>query len=134
MGPVGPSPSFLGLVQLNMCDDHLLQIELFSLGIVLQIVDQSQQVLDRLLWPPALGPSELNGLAGPSNSSVEPHEGNALLVLEDLSEVPPDLLDGLSLHHFRCLVGVLEMAGDLASRGLGVFFSFGLNRVISHGL
>ena len=127
MSPIGSSPSLLGLIQLDMGDDYLLHVELLCLGVVLQVIKESQEILDGLLWPSSLGPLELGGLAGSSDASVEPHEGNALLVLQDLTEVLSDLIDGLSLHHLGCLVGVLEAAGNLRAGGLGVFLGLWLN-------
>ncbi len=55
-------------------------------------------------------------------------------MLKDLSEVASDLLNGLAFHHLGSLVGVLEVAWDLVSRGLGVFLGLGLGRVIGHRL
>ena len=134
MGSISSSSSLLGLIQLNVGDNQLLQIERLELGIVLQVLNEGQEILDRLLWPSSLSPSELSSLSSSSDSSVESHERNALFVLEDLSEVASDLLNGLAFHHLGSLVGVLEVAWDLVSTGLGVFLGLGLNRVIGHRL
>lgn len=48
-------------------------------------------------------------------------------MLKDLPEVTSNLLDSLSFHHLGSLVGVLEVAWDLVSRGLGVFLCLRLN-------
>ena len=53
MRPVGPSLSVLSLVDLNVGDDQLLDLEILDLGVGLQVLEESEDDLARLLGPPA---------------------------------------------------------------------------------
>ena len=134
MSSVGSSSSLLSLVKLNMSDNKFLKVKLLSLGIILKILNQSQEIFNRFFWPSSLSPSELSSLSSSSNTSIESHEWNTLLMLKNLSEILSDLINCLSFHHLGSLVGILEVAWNLISRGLGMFLSLWLNRVIGHRL
>lgn len=134
LGSVGSSSSLLSLVHLHVGDDEFLQIQLLGLGVVLEVLQEREQVLDGLLGPGSLGLLELGGLSLSSDTVGVLGERDDSLVLEDILEVLLDFLDGLSLHHLGGLPGSLEIDLDVVAAGSGVLLIFWVLGVVGHRL
>ena len=61
VGSEGSSSASLCSVDLNVIDDELVSLQLLGVGTGLQVLQNVQDDLDRLLWPPTLGDSKLDG-------------------------------------------------------------------------
>lgn len=132
VGSVGSSAAALGAVDLDVLDDQLIGLELLGVGVGFEVLDQTEQDLDRLFGPATLGDAEFGGLTGAGDVLVEADDGDAALVGEDVLEVALGDGEGLALEHLGGLVGVLEVNAQfgaaglhrlLASRLSGVFLS-----------
>ena len=108
MGPVGPPSSLLRSVDLHVADDQLFEIQLFNIGIGFQVLQNGHHRLDGLLGPSTLHPTELLGLWGPSDASVESSEWNASLVIQDVFQITERLGDLHIKAGTGGLVGILE--------------------------
>jgi hypothetical protein len=101
VGSVGPPAETGGAIDLDMFNDQTVNIKALVVSIGFCVLEQLEQEFRGLLGPSALSGAPLLSLCAPANATVEPAEGNALLlsshVLQEAECAPQGhLLDGLS--------------------------------------
>ncbi len=87
MRSVGPPLSLLGAVNLNVCDNKVLDVQLFHVCVGLQILKKTENNLAGLLGPPTLGFTEFLGLTSAAHGLVITVIGDATLVSDDCLEI-----------------------------------------------
>jgi hypothetical protein len=113
MGPVGSSASLGSSIDGNVVDGEVLEV--LSIGVGLEVVDQSEYDFHGLLGPSSEGLSELGSLTGPADSAEVGGVGDAATVSEDVLEVLLGLGDCQTLHCLSSLIGILIMDAEVSA-------------------
>ena len=119
MGSVCSSSSADSSLGDNMGDDALFWVERLSCGIGLKVVQESEDVLDRLLWPSTVVVTDVLAHSLTANTSSVNSERNDARVGENILHV----LDGLeqveSLAGSGSLISVLIVCSQVVDSALG---------------
>lgn len=118
MSTVHASSDLGSLLDGNVLDNQGINVQVLGNSVALGILQQSGQELDALGGPSALGDAKLLGLASATETTVVAAEGNASLVLTDLTEVLEGLLELHALDGVGSLEHVLEVGPQVTSTGL----------------
>lgn len=87
------------------------------IGVGFEVLDETEKNSARLHGPSSLNKTEFLGLGASTGGSVESAEGDASLVVDDLSEVGLGLLEGHTSEDSGRVIGVLETGADISSLG-----------------
>jgi len=87
-------------------------------SVALSVLEEAEDELDGLDGPATPGGAEGGGLASAAGSTGEPAEGNALLLLLDISEVGVRLLEVHAGEGGGDLVRVLEVNTEVGAPGV----------------
>ena len=117
MGSVSSSSALSGSVDSDVVNGEVLEV--FSVGVRLQVVDQSQHDSDGLFWPSTEGFAELSGLTGSSDTTEVLKIWYASSVSEDVLEVLFGFGDGETLDGVGGFVGVFIMNSEVLGGGSG---------------
>ncbi len=117
MGSVRSSSALSGSVDSDVVDGEVLEV--FSVGVRLQVIDQSQHDSDGFFGPSTEGLAELSSLAGSSDTAEVLEIGYASSVGNDVLEVLFGFGDGETLNGVGCFVGVFIMNSEVLGGGSG---------------
>jgi len=115
---VCPPPHLGCSVDLDVLDDQRVDVQTLVLGIAFSVLEKLEQELSTLLGPSTLGVVPGLGLSLASDASVEPAEGNALLLHHDILEEAHSLADMHVLDGLSSLTSVLEVDPQVGTPGL----------------
>lgn len=110
---VGSATSRHGSLDQGVVDDAVVDVELGSLGVGLQVDEEFADALRCLLGPATLRVLELLGLGVAADGALEASERNDLLVLENALQIRDRLLQSHALHSSRHFVTVLEVSSQI---------------------
>lgn len=130
VGAVSAATVLGGLVDNDAGDDEILNVQALGLqhipkyiyiffrspflsfiylSVSLSVLQEVNNVLDRLDGPATLGGLEFLGLGGTADTTVKAAEGNALLLLGDILQVGIGLVQLHTLNGSSNFVGILEL-------------------------
>ena len=118
VGAVGATATGDGALHDDVVDDAVVDVELCSLGVRLQVDEELTHALDRLLGPAALRVLEGLDLGVAADATRVPAEGDDALVLQALLHVLDRLLQVPALHGAGDLVRVLVVGAQVRDSAL----------------
>lgn len=118
MSSVGSSPAIDGSLGANMSDSALFWVERLSHGVGLQVIQQGENVLARLLRPSTVGVFHVFAHSMVTGTSSESPERNDLFVSNDILHVFDSFEQIQSSARSGCLIRVLKVSSQVINSAL----------------
>jgi len=112
---VSSSSALHGSLSQGVGDLALLDVETLGFGVGSQVLEQTNNVIDRFLWETTDGVVDLFAQCLSGDAVVELPEGNDGLVLEHSLEVMDGLVQVHSFHSSGNVISVLEVSSQVVN-------------------